>query len=508
MVIFFCMLINAAKASRNSLQKKMFNKCFVDPKGTVRDKSDPEEGDQTRSRLKTRLTLINGSLYLWRSMGTKRKDDAPPNDEGQKNVDIENNTYQDIENNDLQVSESTEKFNNGKCIDEDISEKNIYEDVLDEILLSSPQLSPTLKEDLIIAKKNLKTKEDASGEKKEKAGKASDHRTQGKLQFSFQKKFKHKKPTDSKDSGKKTKDATSVDAATPKKKAKKNKKKGLDVSTSQDEVVVLQNYGAELGPESKPSSSQPVSVVVECHPNASYETSKEIFDSNASKISSSGTQEKPTLTSDVKSLISQMEKHSSAELSPTTPVPAAGAKANYQKAIEMRHSKDVETSEPNDTDKKKPDKNVSEKENELKKKADKKGKKGAGKDDVQRNGSADHMMSARNVLLKKLDTIDDHDGHVATKGLEKKQQSTDDDGYVLTHPPDAQSRMKQDGSLARYVDGSVMLAYAPKKFDGSCQDNPARLKPQFCDMSSDDEDNCYDYVRDLPIKTFVKIQQT
>ena len=492
----------------------MFNRHFIDPNETIRHNPNPEEGNHTRSRLKTRLTLINGSLYLWRSIGRKGRGTASNNDEGHKN----STKVQDTEGGLQRVEENQEIMRSTENIYEDPSEKHIYEDTMDEILLASPQPSPTHKEEFSEAKMKLKTKDDASREKTEgrKPKAESDHHVQHKLQFSIKNKFKNKKQTGSKDSGQETKGATKADV-TPKKKAKKEKKKSKDAVMTAKDSEVFPNPGAVIGPESKSKSpSQPVTVVVENHQNTTDETSEVNSDTKASKTSSGdGAQEQPALTMDVKNLISTIEKRTSAiELSPAATSAPSGTNENNQKAekpdngttaaIEQGQAKNLESGKPK-TEKKKPGKKDTKKEKEKKKKEDKKSKIGMAKDDTRGKSKPD-QGSERETHIR-LDTIVDHDGYVATKSFAKKLESSiDDDGYVATRLPDT-----KDGSLTRYVDGSIMtksnLAYAPKKFDGSkSQANAAHSKLPSSTDSSDDEDYPYDYVRDLPIKTFMRVK--
>ncbi len=54
------------KMAQRDCRPKWFNRYFIDPRQSRKEREDAEIGGDTsiRSRLHTRLTLINGSLYF------------------------------------------------------------------------------------------------------------------------------------------------------------------------------------------------------------------------------------------------------------------------------------------------------------------------------------------------------------------------------------------------------------------------------------------------------------
>ncbi len=74
------------KMAQRDCRPKWFNRYFIDPRQSRKEqREDVESGGGTsiRSRLHTRLTLINGSLYFWKPAGNDRNERAKKSAKGE-----------------------------------------------------------------------------------------------------------------------------------------------------------------------------------------------------------------------------------------------------------------------------------------------------------------------------------------------------------------------------------------------------------------------------------------
>ena len=313
-ILLCCYNVRAAITAKANCKPMWFNRYFLDPKESRKGNSDPENGSSTRSRHNTRLTLINGSLYFWRSAGHKSK-------EQKKKSSLLDPT--ESKNKDPEVDDES------KDAKEPLSlivkgGHNIYEDYEEDgTWLAASHLSSEATEKATLSGEEKKEKKDQEFPASPTT-KISETREKGKvskveLKTNIKKDPKKKKSMDVDDLEQKTKANTKHkkmslevipedESATLKKRKKKEKKKKISSNDTKgvEESSVVKNIGAHFEEKSMPDSKEPIIVLVDNHEYEEHEA-------DGTKLATS--QPSKRLSADVKNLISKIESQSALVMS-------------------------------------------------------------------------------------------------------------------------------------------------------------------------------------------------
>ena len=316
-ILLCCYNVRAAITAKANCKPMWFKRYFLDPKESRKEISDPENGSSTRSRHNTRLTLINGSLYFWRSAGRKSK-------EQKKKSSLLDPT--ESKNKDPEVDDESKDVKDANEPPSLIVKDghNIYEDYEeDETWLAASHLSSEATEKATLSGEEKKEKKDQEFPARPTT-KSSETGEKGKvskveLKTNIKKDPKKKKSMDVDDLEQKTKANTKQkkmslevipedESATLKKRKKKEKKKKISSNDTKgvEESNVVKNIGAHFEEKSMPDSKEPIIVLVDNHEYEEHEA-------DGTKLATSHPSKR--LSADMKNLISKIESQSALVMS-------------------------------------------------------------------------------------------------------------------------------------------------------------------------------------------------